>query len=105
MRSNGSKADRAALSWYEKGCSLSKAGKLPEAITALTAAIDGSSGWAEAYFRRGVCYYLLGNCRLASHDMDAATLLGCRDAQLWSRFDLQQDDDFFQDPLGSKKET
>lgn len=38
-------------------------------------------------------------------DMDAATSLGCRDAQLWSRFDLQQDDGFFQYPLGSKKET
>jgi hypothetical protein len=25
--------------------------------------------------------------------MDAATVLGCRDAQLWSRYDLQQIDD------------
>jgi hypothetical protein len=25
--------------------------------------------------------------------MDAATLLGCRDAQMWSRFDIQQFDD------------
>jgi hypothetical protein len=25
--------------------------------------------------------------------MDATTLLGCRDAQMWSRYDIQQFDD------------
>ena len=93
MSSNDPKSEREAQAWYEKGCILSKAGKLPEAVTAFTAAIDGNSGWAEAYFKRGVCYYLLGNSRLASCDLDAATLLGCRDAQLWSQFDIQQFDD------------
>lgn len=72
---------------------MTHAGKLQEAIRAFSAVIDCNTGRAEAYFRRGVCYYLLGNCRLAAHDMDAATLLGCRDAQLWSRFDIQQYDD------------
>ena len=93
MSSNDPKSEREAQAWYEKGCILSKAGKLPEAVTAFTAAIDGNSGCAEAYFKRGVCYYLLGNSRLASCDLDAATLLGCRDAQLWSQFDIQQFDD------------
>ena len=72
---------------------MTHAGKLQEAVTAFSSVIDCNAGWAEAYFRRGVCYYLLGNCRLASYDMDAATLLGCRDAQLWSRYDIQQFDD------------
>jgi len=102
MSSNDPKPEREAQSWYKEGCILSNTGKLPEAITAFTAAIDGNSGWAEAYFKRGVCYYLLGNCRLASYDMDAATLLGCRDAQLWSRYDIQQFDD---SDFESKKET
>ena len=73
---------------------MTHAGKLQEAVRAFSSVIDCNAGWAEAYFRRGVCYYLLGNCRLASYDMDAATLLGCRDAQLWSRYDIQQFDDF-----------
>jgi len=90
---------------YEEGCRLAQAGKLQQALMAFTSVIDCNAGWAEAYFRRGVCYYLLGNYRLASHDMDAATLLGCRDAQLWSRFDLQHDDDFSQDTFESRKET
>jgi tetratricopeptide (TPR) repeat protein len=87
------KSDQCRQNKYEEGCRLTHAGKLQEAVRAFSAAIDCNTGWAEAYFRRGVCYYLLGNCRLAAHDMDAATLLGCRDAQLWSRFDIQQFDD------------
>ena len=79
---------------YAEGCRLADSGKLQEAITVFSAVIDCHSTWAEAYFRRGVCHYLLGNCRQASSDMDAATLLGCRDAQLWSRFDVQQFGDF-----------
>jgi hypothetical protein len=31
----------------------------------------------------------MGQYQLAGMDMDAATLLGCQDAQLWSRFDMQ----------------
>ena len=87
------KSDHTIEDWYEKGCRLKHAGKLKEALVAFSAVIDRDAGWAEAYFRRGVCHYLLGNCHLASYDMDAATVLGCRDAQLWSRFDLQQIDD------------
>lgn len=72
---------------------MTRAGKLREALAAFSAVIDCNTGWVDAYFRKGVCYYLLGNCRLASHDMDAATLLGCRDAQMWSCHDIQQFDD------------
>jgi lipoprotein NlpI len=87
------RSDQCNQKWYEEGCRLTQAGKLREALAAFSSVIDCNAGWADAYFRRGVCYYLLGNCRLASHDMDAAALLGCRDAQLWSRFDIQGFDD------------
>jgi len=87
------KSDPYIQNLYEEGCRLTQAGKLQQALMAFTSVIDCNAGWAEAYFRRGVCYYLLGNCLMASCDMDAATLLGCRDAQLWSRFDIQQFND------------
>jgi lipoprotein NlpI len=77
--------DHATHNWYEKGCKLTSAGKLSEAVTAFTAAIDRNTGYAEAYFKRGVCYYLLGNCQLATRDLQAAALLGCKEALLWSR--------------------
>jgi hypothetical protein len=86
------KSDRSIQNWYEEGCRLAQAGKLREALVTFSSVIDCNASWAEAYFRRGMCYYLLVNCRLASYDMDAATLLGCRDAQIWSRYDIQQFD-------------
>jgi len=87
------KSNHSVEDWYEKGCKLKQAEKLKEALVAFSMVIDRDARWAEAYFKRGVCYYLLGNCRLASNDMEAAALLGCRDAQLWSRFDIQHPDD------------
>ena len=69
------------------------AGKLTEAVSAFTEAIDQNAGFAEAFFKRGVCYYLLGNGRLAAHDLEAASLLGCQEALFWSRYDIQQIDD------------
>jgi tetratricopeptide (TPR) repeat protein len=92
MNMNGSMSERFTQSWYKKGCILAKAGKLAEAVAAFTSAIDGNDGLADAYFRRGVCYYLLGNCRMAASDLDAASLLGCRNALLWSRYDFQRFD-------------
>jgi tetratricopeptide (TPR) repeat protein len=86
-----------AHAWYEEGCKLKHAGKLPEAVTAFTVAIDRNNGFAEAFFKRGVCYYLLGNSRLAAHDLEAASLLGCQEALLWSRYDIPQIDDSAED--------
>lgn len=97
MSMNGSISERCTQSWHKKGCILAKAGKLAEAITAFTLAIDGNDGLAEAYFRRGVCYYLLGNCRMAALDLNAASLLGYQDALLWSRYDFRQFDDSDED--------
>jgi Flp pilus assembly protein TadD len=84
--------DRVTRHWYEEGCKFARAGRLSEAVTAFTKAIDHSTGFAEAFFRRGVCYYLLNNRRLATQDLEAAALLGCRDAQMWSRYDIQRFD-------------
>jgi tetratricopeptide (TPR) repeat protein len=91
------KKDRTTNSWYEEGCKLKRAGKLAEAVTAFTEAIDRNTGFAEAFFKRGVCYYLLGNGRLAAHDLEAASLLGCQEALLWSRYDILQIDGSVED--------
>jgi Flp pilus assembly protein TadD len=87
------KKDRAIHNWYAEGCELIRAGKLSEAVTAFTKAIDCNTEFAEAFFKRGVCYYLLGNGRLAAHDLEAASLLGCQEALFWSRYDIQSFDD------------
>ena len=71
--------------WYEKGRRLSRKGNHMEAIAALNMAITENPSHAEAYFVRGACQYALGNYREAGDDLDAATLLGCQDAQFWSR--------------------
>lgn len=85
--------DPAQSSWYQQGCTLAKAGKLMEAVAAFTAAIDGHDEPAQAYFRRGVCHYLLSHCHRAEIDLNAAGLLGCRDALLWSRYDFRHNAD------------
>ena len=71
--------------WYEKGRRLSRHGGHKDAIEALTEAIKENPLHAEAYFLRGACQYALGNYQDAGKDLDAAAILGCRDAQFWSR--------------------
>lgn len=83
------KTEVNAREWYEKGCELKRAGNLKEAVSDFAKAIDCDTRFAEAYFIRGACYYLLGQYQLAMIDMDAAALLGCKEAQLWSRFDTR----------------
>ena len=72
--------------WYEKGRRLTQDGRHREAIEALDMAIDQNPLYAEAYFVRGACHYTLGSYRQAGDDLDAAALLGCRDAQFWSKY-------------------
>lgn len=71
--------------WYEKGRRLSHKGRHREAVEALTLAITEYPLHAEAYFVRGASQYALGNYRDAGEDLDAAAILGCQDAQFWSR--------------------
>ncbi len=71
---------------YEKGRRLSRDGRHREAIEALNSAIDKNPLYAEAYFARSASHYALGRYRRAGEDLDAAAVLGCRDAQFWSKY-------------------
>ena len=74
--------------WYEKGRRLTRDGRHREAIEALNLAIDQNPRYSEAYFARGACHYALGSYRQASDDLEAAAILGCRDAQFWSKYEI-----------------
>jgi tetratricopeptide (TPR) repeat protein len=73
--------------WHRKGLQLKQKGQYRKAIQAFNRAIDNKIKFAEAYFERGVCFYKLGNNRQASNDLAAAALLGCKAAELWSKYD------------------
>jgi len=73
---------------YEKGRRLVNNGCHREAVETLNLAIDKNPHYAEAYFVRGACHYALGSYRQAGDDLDAAALLGCRDAQFWSKHSI-----------------
>ena len=75
----------SAKDWYERGQGLKKDGCHREAIEALDQAIAKDPTCADAYFARGACYYKLGRYDEAGHDIDAAAILGCQDAQFWSK--------------------
>ena len=66
-------------------------GRCAEAIAELNRALEYDDQSAEAYFLRGVCRYRLGHYQQVADDMDAAALLGCEVAQLWSRFGRRED--------------
>ena len=62
-------------------------GLTKKAIQAFDLAIDMNIECAQAFFSRGVCHYRMGNYRQAQDDLEAAALLGCKDAFLWSKFE------------------
>ena len=76
--------DLGAKDCYKEGQRLTREGCHKEAIEVLSRAIQKKPTYAEAYFVRGACNYVLGNFRQAGDDLDAAALLGCQDAQFWS---------------------
>jgi len=78
-----------ARDWFEKGRRMARDGRHSDAVEAFNRAIAGVPGYAEAYFARGACYYALGRYHQAADDIDAAAILGCRDAQFWSRHATQ----------------
>lgn len=77
----------AAQQWYQRGRVLAGSGKHKEAVDAFSKALKADAELAEAYFDRSASNYLLGRYTQACADLDAATLLGCRDAQFWSRYE------------------
>lgn len=77
-----------AKDWFERGRQLVQDGFHQEAIEAFNRAIFKVPAYAEAYFVRGACYYALGSYHQAADDIDAAAILGCRDAQFWSRHSI-----------------
>jgi len=76
--------------WYEEGRRRMSAGCHTEAIQAFNLAIDKKITCAQAYFNRGVCNYRLGNYRQAKNDLEAAALLGCKDALFWSKYETKK---------------
>ena len=83
-----------AKDWYEKGRRKMTAGNYTEAIQAFDLVIDKKIKFARAYFNRGVCNYRLGNYRQAKSDLEAAALLGCRDAFFWSKYETKKPAEF-----------
>ena len=75
----------SAKDWYERGQRLTQDGRHSEAIEALNQAIAKDPACAQAYFVRGACHYKLGRYDQAGDDIDAAAILGFRDAQFWSK--------------------
>jgi tetratricopeptide (TPR) repeat protein len=82
-----------ARRWCEKGRDLADRGRHKEAVAAFATALKRNPELADAYFLRAASYYQLGRYVLAGCDLDAAALLGCRDAQFWSRYESGADDD------------
>jgi tetratricopeptide (TPR) repeat protein len=76
--------------WYAEGRRRMSDGCNPEAIQAFNLAIDKKIECAQTYFNRGVCHYRLGNYRQAKSDLEAAALLGCKDALFWSKYETKK---------------
>lgn len=76
--------------WYEEGRRLQLEGRFSRAIQALNLAIDHKIELGRSYFIRAICHYKLANYRQATIDLEAAALMGCTDAQLWSKYDLKR---------------
>jgi tetratricopeptide (TPR) repeat protein len=76
----------SAEEWLNEGKRLTEENRHKEAIEAFDSAIQANCRYAEAYFARGACHYVMGNYRHTGDDLNAAALLGCRLAQFWSIF-------------------
>ena len=90
------KYDHRALNAAElliEGRRLAHIGDYSNALQAFDRAIDQNRELAEAYFIRGACHYMLGYYRRAADDLNAASLFGCQDAQLWSKFETISNDE------------
>ena len=86
---NPQRLNLTAKAWFEKGRRLVRDGRHSEAMDAFDQSIAEAPDFAEAYFARGACCYALGSYHQAADDIDAAAILGCRDAQYWSKYATQ----------------
>jgi tetratricopeptide (TPR) repeat protein len=70
---------------FGRGVALRLQGNLDDAIDSLSQAIQLNPESAEAYFRRGICYFSIGEERLALADFKQAGIIGIDDprARLW----------------------
>ena len=85
--------DLNELALLKRGKKLTRQGDYVGAVEVFNLAIDQNKEFAEAYFSRGACYYMLGYYQRAADDLNAATLFGCQDAQLWSKFETISNDE------------
>jgi tetratricopeptide (TPR) repeat protein len=76
--------------WYEEGRRRMSENSDAGAIDAFDLAIDNDFERAQAYFYRAVCYYRLGNYRQSKNDLQAAALLGCKNALFWSKYETKK---------------
>ena len=90
MNINSPNSNTGAKYWYDKGKRLTQENCHKEVLDAFNSAIRENPLYAEAYFARGACHYVMGNYRRSKDDLDAAALLGCRDAQFWSIYDTKK---------------
>lgn len=67
--------DKVATTEYLKGIALSDKGKQQAAIDAFTKAIDKHNGYAQAYERRGVAYFRMGQLEDALLDFSKSNAL------------------------------
>jgi tetratricopeptide (TPR) repeat protein len=77
-----------AATQFRRGVCLRMMGKLGDAVKALTEAIATNPDLAEAYFRRGICFYHLNENDLALADFEKASALAYQDprSRLWEGF-------------------
>ena len=90
---NQDKIETEAETCVAEGMRLIRASRFRQALAVFDRALEMKAGYGEAFFGRGICRYKLGQYPSAAADLDAATLLGCETAQLWSRFDLNHYND------------
>jgi tetratricopeptide (TPR) repeat protein len=76
-----------AENWHVQGQKQFRLKDYAKALYAFDQALKRNPRHGEAYFRRGVCRYKLKHYRSAQSDFEAAALMGCETAQLWSKFD------------------
>jgi tetratricopeptide (TPR) repeat protein len=79
---------RTARQWYREGLRLASDGNYAAALGAYSLAIEQDTGFAEAYFGKGACYYALGEYERSRQELNSAALLGSQLAQIWSRLQL-----------------